>query len=278
MALNINAAQLGSFVSTPAPGCDAISAQNSSLWVAPPLEDALACNDLPRKFTLTASAVATATSTSVTVFISGTTPTMATPRMVIQKGLTVFFADTVKVTFAEDVVLTAIAAPGTAVAAVVDGAIALNDTADTFGMFEATGATDLTTNYNAQSQDTSKLSTGIQGSSITTRLNIQNTLNYIVGDSGDKAYHNVIRPNSISLRRFFAFLASSDGTRQFGNVIAMPQSEPRQTGGIITATFNLDWQAPYYPVGIRQTLTTAQQGYIDTMEKLVGMFGTRLAA
>lgn len=280
MALTLNAAQaLTGFAPTVAPGCDAISAQGSVLYVAPPLEDANLCQKLPRKFSLTCPESRTTSNSTMKMFISATSPTMTTPTVYLQAGTVLYFADTVKVTVATSIKIVAtteLAAVDVDVA--ISGSIAEDDVAETYAMYEARGATDLTDNDNAQTQDTSKLSTGFQGSMITTRVSGQIPIQYQIGDSGDWAWHKVLFPCGQNGRRFFCYLASTDGTRIYGNAIVTPQNRSRQSGGLITGSLQLELQAPYVKQNIRQEYGTTQQGYIDTLEKLVGTFGTLRAA
>lgn len=267
-----------------AAACNASVVAGSRFLIAPLMERAQTCYGAPREFEIKFAAAAAEGDTEVEIYLSGSTPAMTTPKVILQTGLRLFCgaARDVVVEIAEDVVLSATTAlTAVTVAADVQGTIAINDTADTYAMFDLKSPTDLSQNDQPQSTDTYSIRAGLQGSMALTKLALQIPLTFHVRDSQDLAYHYSLFPASQSGQRVFCYVAYTGGARAYGNVIFQGLSNPAPQAGIQDGSSTADFQAPYVRTPSRQSVAELTPDRLDTYdltEKLVGIYGLNQAA
>lgn len=231
------------------------------------------CANEPTVYTLELSAAALIGANSISVFIDPVPAGITTPSVYLSAGSKLYFGATfAAVTVAEDVTITAttsVAAQVVEVDTLIAG-LASGDAAQTWGMFSVASATDIPLNLNTNTVDRQDLTNGLQGSMVTTSVDLQSQLAFIATPE-DPAIWKVIYPYTQAGKDFFCLLERSGGIRAWGKCKGSNISIPGAIKEIARGSVQLMFQSSFAAPTLRQYQTVTQQATFDIVGRLAGV-------
>ncbi len=231
------------------------------------------CADEPTVYTLETSAAAAIGDDSISLFLDPAPAGVTAPSVLLTAGSKLYFGATfIPVTIAEDIKITATTS-ATAQTVIVDEltqAVALGASANTWAMISVASPTDIPLNLNTNTVDRQDLTYGLQGSMVTTSVDLQSQLAFIA-TADDAAIWQVIYPYTQSGKDFFCYIARSGDLRAWGRCkgsnISFTGATKEISRGSVQLMFQSAWAAPSRP----EYLSVSQKATYDTVARLAGV-------
>lgn len=149
-------------------------------------------------------------------------------------------------------------------------ALASGDTAQTWGMLSVASPTDIPLNLNTNTVDRQDLTYGLQGSMVTTSVDLQSQLAFIATPD-DPAIWKVIHPYTQQGKDFFLFVERTGGLRAWGRCKGSNLSFQGAVKEITRGSVTLLLQSPFAFPTLRPYQSVTQQAAFDTVGRLAGV-------
>lgn len=250
--------------------CEEIQNAGSIIKVA----NLFKCASEPTVYVLTPAAAAAVGDTEIDLYISSPIGTTPVPTVFLQKGTRLYFGTGyTPVTVAADTTVdgTTAATADTVPVDPLTAAIAVSDTAQTWGLQMILSPTDIPLTDNDTTVDRSDLTYGLQGSTVKTGKEKSSAV-AIIARTDDRAFWEIVYPASQGAHNIFVHIIRTGGVRAWGPAKIMSLTQPGAIREISRPTFTLNFQAPYSQPTLRQYITDpAQQASFDAVMRLSGI-------
>jgi hypothetical protein len=236
------------------------------------------CGEEPVEYTFEAVAAVAASTVPTTIQVrvtatnqDGAAVVIASPSFVVRENSFLTFGTTTVKVLNRAVITGVVGGVAVSVES-VPTAIAAAATGTTWGLELLETVTDLPLDASSTDADRKDLKSGIQGSKIKTRIDLDLNITYFASPL-DLAQTRIMLPAGLGTENIFFVAAKSSGLTAFGRAIVMGMSESG-TDDIVTYSTTLSAQAPFAIVARTAdplVNTTAQLTALNNVLRLSGL-------